>query len=98
MSEHKHVKSIDGQPKPADIFQPYLQGVELFEDMDSVFLEARQFAAGQHPSPNIPEANQGHRGVAIVTPVGCRSLASQRDKQRRIQTLKGIMLSFFCEL
>lgn len=68
MSDHKHVKSIDGQPKPADIFQPYLQGVELFEDMDSVFLEARQFGAGEHSSPDFPESSRGQRAVAIVTP------------------------------
>ena len=65
MSERTHVKSLDGQPKPADIFQPYLQGVELFEDMDRIFLEARGLAAGRQPAP---DAGEGQRGVAIVTP------------------------------
>lgn len=68
MSDRKHVESIDGGPKPADIFQPYLQGVELFEDMDLVFLEARQLAAGQHPTTGDSDVDQAKRGVAVVTP------------------------------
>ena len=61
MPDRKHIQSIEGGPKPSDLFQPHLMGVELFEDMDAVFQEARQLAAGQHP-------NSGQRGVAIVTP------------------------------
>ena len=65
MSPRKHVRSIEGDATPSDIFQPHLMGVELFEDMDEVFLEARQLAAGQHPDP---ELDQAKRGVATVTP------------------------------
>ncbi|HET6973367.1 MAG TPA: hypothetical protein VFH96_05045 [Pyrinomonadaceae bacterium] len=68
MPDHKHLESIEGSAKPADIFQPYLQGVELFEDMDAVFQEARQLAAGEHPSADIPEVDHVKRGVAVVTP------------------------------
>jgi len=68
MSPRKHVQSIEGDPAPSDIFQPHLMGVELFEDMDEVFLEARQLAAGQHPDTGNPELDQAKRGVAIVTP------------------------------
>jgi len=68
MPERKHIESIDGGPKPADIFQPFLQGVELFEDMDLVFQEARQLAAGEHPDTGAPELDQAKRGVAVVTP------------------------------
>jgi hypothetical protein len=35
MPDRKHIQSIEGGPKPADIFQPHLVGVELFEDMDA---------------------------------------------------------------
>jgi len=40
----------------------------LFEDMDLVFQEARQLAAGEHPSTGIPELDHVKRGVAVVTP------------------------------
>ncbi|HEY4422586.1 MAG TPA: hypothetical protein VGN10_00185 [Pyrinomonadaceae bacterium] len=68
MPDHKHIESIEGGPEPTDIFQPHLQGVELFEDMDLVFQEARQLAAGEHPNTGDPELDQAKRGVAIVTP------------------------------
>lgn len=68
MPDHKHKESIEGGAKPADIFQPYLQGVELFEDIDLVFQEAGQLAAGQHSNADTPELDQAKRGVAIVTP------------------------------
>jgi hypothetical protein len=68
MSPRKHVRSIEGDATPSDIFQPHLMGVELFEDMDEVFLEARQLAAGQHPDTGNPESDQAKRGVATVTP------------------------------
>lgn len=42
--------------------------VELFDDMDEVFLEARQLAAGQHPDTGEPELDQAKRGAATVTP------------------------------
>lgn len=68
MPDHKHKESIEGGPKPADIFQPHLQGVDVFEDMDLVFQEARRLAAGEHPSADIPELDHISRGVAVVTP------------------------------
>jgi hypothetical protein len=68
MSPRKHVRSIEGDPTPSDIFQPHLLGVDLFEDMDEVFQEARQLAAGQHPDTGGPELDQVKQGVATVTP------------------------------
>jgi len=68
MSARKHIQSIEGDATPSDIFQPHLMGVELFDDMDEVFLEARQLAAGQHPDTGEPELDQAKRAVAIVTP------------------------------
>jgi hypothetical protein len=68
MSNRKHLQSIEGDPTPADIFQPHLMGVEVFEDMDEVFLEARHMAAGQYPGSGDPEVDQVQRGVAILTP------------------------------
>lgn len=68
MSEHKHIQTIEGHAPPADIFQPHLMGVELFEDMDAVFLQARQVSAGQHPNVDSPALTQKQRCVAILTP------------------------------
>ena len=68
MSNRKHIQSIEGDATPSDIFQPHLMGVELFEDMDEVFLEARQLAEGQHPDAGDPELDHAKRGVAILTP------------------------------
>ena len=68
MPERKHKESVAGGPTPADIFEPHLMGVEVFEDMDEVFLQARQMAGGQYPSSDNPELDQPQRGVAILTP------------------------------
>jgi hypothetical protein len=68
MSPRKHIQSIEGDATPSDVFQPHLMGVELFEDMDEVFLEARQLAAGRHPDTGDPELDHAKRGVATVTP------------------------------
>ena len=68
MSDRKHIQSIEGDATPSDIFQPHLMGVELFDDMDELFLEARQLAAGQHPDTGEPVLDQAKRGVATVTP------------------------------
>jgi hypothetical protein len=46
-NERRHVKSIKGEPRPADIFKPHRMGVELFEDMDELFREARRAASGE---------------------------------------------------
>lgn len=62
----EHVKSIEGSPQPADIFQPHMPGVELMSDMDAVFDLARsEIGSGTVP---IENAVKGQRAIAIVTP------------------------------
>lgn len=76
--EQKHVRTIEGGPTPADIFEPHMPGVELFSDMDALFAGARRLSAtGEYPSGTgglPPEAAaqverlKGQRSVVIVTP------------------------------
>src|SRR5215213_4389964 len=79
--EPKHVKSLDGNTPPSDIFKPYRMGFELFSDMDEIFRRARQMAAGERRTVNFvasgplteagehpPNMVAGQRAVAIVTP------------------------------
>jgi hypothetical protein len=64
--EQKHVRSIEGSPRPADIFEPHMPGVELLSDMDALFSTAReQLEAGEFPAG---EFVKGQRAVAVVTP------------------------------
>jgi hypothetical protein len=68
--EHKHIKSIPGQDRPADIFQPHLLSVELFADMDAFFREAREYASGEKDDEATRpwKRVEGQRAIAIVTP------------------------------
>lgn len=69
--ELKHLKSIEGSPRPADVFQPHLPSVELFSDMDELFNGARKMAAGEHAAlagESAEVLKEGERGVVIVTP------------------------------
>ena len=76
--EQKHVRTIDGDPEPADIFEPHMPGVELLSDMDALFEGARRLSAtGEYPSGTSglpPEAAakveefKGQRSVVVVTP------------------------------
>ena len=68
MAEHKHKQTIEGHAPPADIFQSHLMGVELFQDMDAVFQQARKVSAGQHQNVDSPTLTEGQRCVAILTP------------------------------
>jgi hypothetical protein len=69
-NERKHVKSIEGYLRPSDIFQPHLMGVELFEDMDELFREARRAASGEDDDEVTRSWKnfEGQRAVAIITP------------------------------
>lgn len=76
--EQQHVKSFEGMPEPADIFQPHMPGVELLSDMDALFAAARRLSAtGEYPSEAgelPPEATaevekmKGQRSAVILTP------------------------------
>jgi hypothetical protein len=68
--ERKHLESIEGHPRPSDIFKPHLMGVELFEDMDEVFREARRAASGEDDDEVTRSWKkfEGQRAVAIITP------------------------------
>src|SRR5687767_5178233 len=68
--EPKHIKSIEGDPRPNDIFQPHRLSVELFDDMDEIFNRARRMSAGEQLGQGGNQENivEGQRGVAIVTP------------------------------
>lgn len=69
-NERKHVESIEGHSRPSDIFQPHLMGVELFEDMDELFREARRAASGEDDDEVTRSWKEfdGQRAVAIITP------------------------------
>jgi hypothetical protein len=69
-SERKHVKTIAGGPRPSDIFEPHLMDVELFEDMDEVFREARRAASGEDDDEVTRSWKEfeGQRAVAVITP------------------------------
>lgn len=64
--EQQHVRSIEGSPRPEDIFEPHMPGVELMSDMDGLFRMARE----QSERGEFPEGEwvKGRRSVAIVTP------------------------------
>jgi hypothetical protein len=68
--ELKHVKSIKGNPRPSDIFEPHLMDVELFEDMDELFREARRLASGEDDNEVTRSWKkfEGQRAVATITP------------------------------
>jgi hypothetical protein len=70
--ELKRVKTFQGAPRPANVFQPHLLGVEVLSDMDEVFRIARKMAAGEHGALAGESAaetlKEGERGVVIVTP------------------------------
>ena len=70
LNERKHLKTIEGSPRPADIFKPHGMGVELFEDMDEVFREARRAASGEDDNEVTRSWKkfEGQRAVAIITP------------------------------
>jgi hypothetical protein len=69
-NERKHIKSIKGKPPPSDIFKPHSMGVELFEDMDELFREARRAASGEDDDEVTRSWKEfeGQRAVAIITP------------------------------
>ena len=66
----KHVKSINGDPPPSDIFKPHRLGVELFSDMDELFRYAREHASGENENEDTQRADKSkrRRAVPIVTP------------------------------
>ena len=75
--EQQHVKSFEGSPEPADIFQPHMPRVELLSDMGALFEAARTLSAtGEYPAGGEPPAEvaaeveklKGWRSAVIVTP------------------------------
>ncbi len=66
----KHLRSIPGDPTPDDIFKPHRLSVDLFEDMDEFFREARENASGEKDNEETRawKKFEGQRAVAIVTP------------------------------
>ena len=57
----EHVETFEGMPAPADIFQPYMMGVELLLDMDEFFESARRAVeSGEYPGEQI---QKGQRAV-----------------------------------
>lgn len=64
--ELEHVKSIEGSPRPSDIFEPHMPGIDLLSDMDALFSMARSQRAEDGSS--IEKGGNGQRSVAIVTP------------------------------
>jgi hypothetical protein len=64
--EQQHVKSIEGSPRPSNIFEPHMPGVELLSDMDGLFRMAR--ARVESGETLVEGAAKGQRAVAIVTP------------------------------
>lgn len=69
-SEPIHLRSIPGDPTPADIFTPHKLSVELFSDMDELFRQARENAAGEKDDEvtRTWKKFEGQRAIAIVTP------------------------------
>ena len=64
--EQNHVRSIEGSPRPSDIYEPHMPGVELLSDMDELFRTARaQLESGEVP---LEGGVKGQRAVAVVTP------------------------------
>lgn len=64
--EDTYIRSTEGPPEPADIFEPHMPGVDLYSDMDGRFRLAREaLAKGDIPGDDI---RPGQRAVAIVTP------------------------------
>lgn len=64
--ERKYIESVEGSPRPADIFEPHMPGVDVLSNMDEVFAEARAQIEGE--GPPIETLAAGGRAVAIVTP------------------------------
>lgn len=64
--ERQYVESIEGSPRPADIFQPHMPGVDVLSNMDELFAEVR--ASLSNAEAVVENAAPGQRAVAIVTP------------------------------
>lgn len=64
----KHVQTIPGSPKPADLFQPYMPDVDLLSDMDALFAQARNDLTLGCPANQKDPLPEGARCIAIVTP------------------------------
>jgi hypothetical protein len=64
--EQEHVRSVEGSPRPSDIFEPHMPGVSVLPDMDALFRSARARLREEELAPQT--GAQGQRAVAIVTP------------------------------
>jgi hypothetical protein len=64
--EQDNVQSSEGSPRPSDIFEPHMPGVDVLPDMDALFRNARgQLEGGEVP---FEGGVKGQRAVAVVTP------------------------------
>lgn len=64
--ERKYIESVEGSPRPADIFEPHMPGVDVLSNIDELFAAARAQIEGE--GPPIETLAEGGRAVAIVTP------------------------------
>lgn len=64
--ERKYIESVEGSPRPADIFEPHMPEVDVLSNMDELFAAARATLEGE--GPPIETLAEGGRAVAIVTP------------------------------
>lgn len=91
--ELRPVKSFEGSPQPADIFQPHMPGVNLLPDMDALFNMARRELLDAEST--LGKSVEGQRAIAIVTPERrviyepCPSPASMPDEQ--LEPIKQLM-------
>lgn len=64
--EQNHAQSVEGSPRPSNIFEPHMPGVYVLPDMDALFRAAR---AQLRDEEFVPERGvKGQRVVAVVTP------------------------------
>jgi hypothetical protein len=64
--ERKYIETVEGSPRPADIYEPHMPGVDVLSNIGELFEAARRALEGEgEPIENLVE---GQRAVAIVTP------------------------------
>ncbi|MDQ3918488.1 MAG: hypothetical protein M3348_08420 [Acidobacteriota bacterium] len=64
--ERQYIKSVEGSPRPSDIFQPHMPGVDVLSNIDEIFGLARSELLNAESV--IENSVAGQRAVAIVTP------------------------------
>jgi len=59
----RNIKNLEGSPRPSDIFQPHMPGVDLFSDMDELFA-----STWKQLMTKAPGLERGQRSIALLTP------------------------------